>query len=190
MKARRRAKTNKTFWRLFPSLEALSALFLVHRGLTGISLPGGKLAARGFNATSTPQTPRVSAQPLPNRSSRRSASQHRAGHIHVHASAASPTSGDGNTPPPSSASSSELAKAAEIIKAGGRVVAMIGAGMSVSSGIPDFRTPGTGLYDNLQEYDLPYPEVGRCAELLPVPLRAQRGFYQKKMTTTTIILLK
>jgi NAD-dependent SIR2 family protein deacetylase len=26
-------------------------------------------------------------------------------------------------------------------------------------GIPDFRTPGTGLYDNLQKYNLPYPEA-------------------------------
>ncbi|XP_078287265.1 NAD-dependent protein deacetylase sirtuin-2 isoform X2 [Rhinoraja longicauda] len=27
-----------------------------------------------------------------------------------------------------------------------------------SAGIPDFRSPGTGLYHNLQKYDLPYPE--------------------------------
>lgn len=26
------------------------------------------------------------------------------------------------------------------------------------AGIPDFRTPGTGLYDNLQKYDLPTPQ--------------------------------
>ena len=37
------------------------------------------------------------------------------------------------------------------------VVVMAGAGISVSAGIPDFRTPGTGLYDNLQKYDLPEP---------------------------------
>lgn len=36
---------------------------------------------------------------------------------------------------------------------------MTGAGISVSAGIPDFRTPGSGLYSNLQEYDLPYPEA-------------------------------
>jgi NAD-dependent protein deacetylase sirtuin 2 len=38
-----------------------------------------------------------------------------------------------------------------------KIVIMGGAGMSVSAGIPDFRTPGTGLYDNLQKYDLPEP---------------------------------
>lgn len=36
---------------------------------------------------------------------------------------------------------------------------MSGAGISVSSGIPDFRTPKVGLYDNLKEYDLPRPEA-------------------------------
>lgn len=39
------------------------------------------------------------------------------------------------------------------------VVVMCGAGISVSAGIPDFRTPGTGLYSNLQKYNLPSPEA-------------------------------
>jgi len=39
-----------------------------------------------------------------------------------------------------------------------RIVIMCGAGISTSAGIPDFRTPGTGLYDNLKKYDLPRPE--------------------------------
>ncbi|NXD31482.1 SIR2 deacetylase, partial [Spelaeornis formosus] len=39
------------------------------------------------------------------------------------------------------------------------IVCMVGAGISTSAGIPDFRSPGTGLYSNLQSYDLPYPEA-------------------------------
>lgn len=38
------------------------------------------------------------------------------------------------------------------------VVLAVGAGISVAAGISDFRSPGTGLYDNLQKYDLPTPE--------------------------------
>ncbi|CAM9749714.1 unnamed protein product, partial [Heterosigma akashiwo] len=38
------------------------------------------------------------------------------------------------------------------------IVMMVGAGISVSAGIPDFRSPGTGLYDNLQKYNLPSPQ--------------------------------
>lgn len=47
------------------------------------------------------------------------------------------------------------------IKAGRitNVVIMAGAGISTPSGIPDFRTPGTGLYDNLSKYNLPYAEA-------------------------------
>ncbi|KAK0155475.1 NAD-dependent protein deacetylase sirtuin-3, mitochondrial [Merluccius polli] len=40
-----------------------------------------------------------------------------------------------------------------------RIVVMAGAGISTPSGIPDFRSPGSGLYDNLQRYDLPYAEA-------------------------------
>ena len=49
---------------------------------------------------------------------------------------------------------------AEYIKDNGckNIVVMCGAGISTSAGIPDFRTPGTGLYDNLQKYDLPTPQ--------------------------------
>lgn len=38
------------------------------------------------------------------------------------------------------------------------VVVLAGAGISTASGIPDFRSPKTGLYANLRKYNLPYPE--------------------------------
>ncbi|XP_028671909.2 NAD-dependent protein deacetylase sirtuin-3 [Erpetoichthys calabaricus] len=39
------------------------------------------------------------------------------------------------------------------------IIVMAGAGISTASGIPDFRTPGTGLYANLKKYNIPYPEA-------------------------------
>jgi NAD-dependent SIR2 family protein deacetylase len=39
-----------------------------------------------------------------------------------------------------------------------RIVVMTGAGISTSAGIPDFRSPGTGLYSQMKEYNLPTPE--------------------------------
>jgi NAD-dependent SIR2 family protein deacetylase len=40
-----------------------------------------------------------------------------------------------------------------------RIVVLTGAGISVSAGIPDFRSPKTGIYANLKSYNLPYPEA-------------------------------
>ncbi|XP_064121448.1 NAD-dependent protein deacetylase sirtuin-3-like [Macrobrachium nipponense] len=64
----------------------------------------------------------------------------------------------------SDSSSSESDKiyeeVADMIKCNAtNILVMAGAGISTPSGIPDFRTPGTGLYDNLQKYNLPYPEA-------------------------------
>ncbi|KAM5318800.1 NAD-dependent protein deacetylase sirtuin-3, mitochondrial isoform 2-T2 [Glossophaga mutica] len=50
---------------------------------------------------------------------------------------------------------------AELIRAQAcqRVVVMVGAGISTGSGIPDFRSPGSGFYSTLQHWDVPYPEA-------------------------------
>uniref|UniRef100_A0A8D2KGF8 NAD-dependent protein deacetylase sirtuin-2 n=1 Tax=Urocitellus parryii TaxID=9999 RepID=A0A8D2KGF8_UROPR len=40
-----------------------------------------------------------------------------------------------------------------------RVICLVGAGISTAAGIPDFRSPSTGLYANLEKYHLPYPEA-------------------------------
>lgn len=40
-----------------------------------------------------------------------------------------------------------------------KIAVLTGAGISVAAGIPDFRTPGTGLYSQVQKYGLPYPEA-------------------------------
>ncbi|XP_028305916.1 NAD-dependent protein deacetylase sirtuin-3 [Gouania willdenowi] len=40
-----------------------------------------------------------------------------------------------------------------------KVLVVAGAGISTASGIPDFRTPGTGLYANLEKFNVPYPEA-------------------------------
>uniref|UniRef100_A0A8C6RQI9 NAD-dependent protein deacetylase n=1 Tax=Nannospalax galili TaxID=1026970 RepID=A0A8C6RQI9_NANGA len=40
-----------------------------------------------------------------------------------------------------------------------RIICLVGAGISTSAGIPDFRSPTTGLYANLEKYRLPYPEA-------------------------------
>ena len=40
-----------------------------------------------------------------------------------------------------------------------KVTFLTGAGLSVASGIPDFRSPKTGLYSQLEKYNLPRPEA-------------------------------
>ena len=53
-----------------------------------------------------------------------------------------------------------LEKVVQGIKGGKykNIIVLCGAGISVSAGIPDFRSPKTGLYHNLQKYDLPDPQ--------------------------------
>ena len=48
---------------------------------------------------------------------------------------------------------------ADYMKTATRIVVMTGAGISTSAGIPDFRSPDTGLYANLARLNLPYAEA-------------------------------
>lgn len=58
-----------------------------------------------------------------------------------------------------SISQKDLQKVAAILKTSPKVIFMVGAGISTGAGIPDFRSPKTGLYHNLQSLDLPYAEA-------------------------------
>jgi NAD-dependent protein deacetylase/lipoamidase len=56
---------------------------------------------------------------------------------------------------------SAAAELAGLIRSAGSVVALTGAGISVPSGIPDFRTPQTGLWANVDPMEVAHISVWR-----------------------------
>ena len=60
-----------------------------------------------------------------------------------------------------SVSTNEAAALAELIRESGSVVALTGAGVSVPSGIPDFRSPGTGMWENVDPMEVAHIDVFR-----------------------------
>src|SRR5256714_1026904 len=55
----------------------------------------------------------------------------------------------------------EAARLAELIRASSRAVVLTGAGISVPSGIPDFRTPGKGLWEKVNPMEVAHIDVFR-----------------------------
>ncbi|KEY83979.1 SIR2 histone deacetylase [Aspergillus fumigatus] len=55
----------------------------------------------------------------------------------------------------------DIENIANLIKSGQvhKIVVLVGAGISTAAGIPDFRSPETGIYDRLKPLHLPYPEA-------------------------------
>lgn len=59
------------------------------------------------------------------------------------------------------ASTTEVTRLAELIGDADSVVALTGAGISVPSGIPDFRTPGIGLWENVDPMEVAHIDAFR-----------------------------
>ena len=57
--------------------------------------------------------------------------------------------------------STDAERVAELLCAAERAVVLTGAGISVPSGIPDFRTPGTGLWENIDPMEVAHIDAWR-----------------------------
>jgi NAD-dependent deacetylase len=69
--------------------------------------------------------------------------------------------GDAGPGRPGEATRGDAERLAELIRSAGPVVALTGAGISVPSGIPDFRSPGTGLWENVDPMEVAHISVWR-----------------------------
>jgi NAD-dependent deacetylase len=60
-----------------------------------------------------------------------------------------------------SARSAAAARVADLLRESERAVVLTGAGISVPSGIPDFRSPGTGLWENVDPMEVAHIDAWR-----------------------------
>jgi NAD-dependent deacetylase len=72
---------------------------------------------------------------------------------------------------------SARARLVELVRSAGSVVALTGAGISVPSGIPDFRSPGTGLWERVDPMEVAHIDAFRGD-----PVRFWR-FYGERFAT-------
>jgi NAD-dependent deacetylase len=78
--------------------------------------------------------------------------------------------------------SDDVQTLAAAIASADRVVALTGAGISVPSGIPDFRTPGTGLWANVDPMEVAHIDAWRSD-----PARFW-GFYSRRLASLGEVL--
>jgi NAD-dependent deacetylase len=57
---------------------------------------------------------------------------------------------------------SDVTALAQLVRQAGSVVALTGAGVSVPSGIPDFRSPGTGIWENVDPMEVAHIDAWRA----------------------------
>jgi NAD-dependent deacetylase len=62
----------------------------------------------------------------------------------------------------STSTSDRVTRLASLIREAGSVVALTGAGISVPSGIPDFRSPGSGLWENVDPAEVAHIDAWRA----------------------------
>ena len=79
--------------------------------------------------------------------------------------------------PQASSRSPRSARLAELVRGASSVVALTGAGISVPSGIPDFRTPGSGLWEKVDPIEVAHIDAFRRE-----PIRFW-SFYSERFAT-------
>jgi NAD-dependent deacetylase len=75
------------------------------------------------------------------------------------------------------ATGAEIQRLAELVREASCVVALTGAGISVPSGIPDFRSPGTGLWERVDPMEVAHIDAFRRD-----PVRFW-GFYRERFAS-------